>query len=181
MTTENLESTEANDALIESQESETTVDAAPVQETDPAAALTADLQRLQAEYANYRKRVERDRAVAHELAISSVLTELLATLDDIDRAADHNELTGGFKAVADQLAAITNRFGLEKYGTEGEEFDPQIHEALLHDTSADVKVSTASKILQPGYKYKERILRPARVAVTEPEEQSVSGLKTQSE
>jgi molecular chaperone GrpE len=144
-------------------------EAAPVQETDPVAALTADLQRLQAEYANYRKRVERDRAVAHELAIGSVLTELLATLDDIDRAADHNELTGGFKAVADQLAAITNRFGLEKYGTEGEAFDPQIHEALLHDTSADVKVSTASKILQPGYKFKERILRPARVAVTDPE------------
>jgi molecular chaperone GrpE len=144
-------------------------EAAPVQETDPVAALTADLQRLQAEYANYRKRVERDRAVAHEMAIGLVLTELLATLDDIDRAADHNELTGGFKAVADQLAAITNRFGLEKYGTEGEAFDPQIHEALLHDTSADVTVSTATKILQPGYKFKERILRPARVAVTDPE------------
>ena len=149
---------------------ETVEEAAPVQETDPVAALTADLQRLQAEYANYRKRVERDRAVAHELAIGSVLTELLATLDDIDRAADHNELTGGFKAVADQLTAITNRLGLEKYGTEGEAFDPQIHEALLHDTSADVTISTASKILQPGYKYKERILRPARVAVTDPAE-----------
>ena len=151
------------------------VEAAPDQEIDPVAAqtaaeLTADLQRLQAEYANYRKRVERDRAVSHELAIGAVLTELLATLDDIDRAADHNELTGGFKAVADQLAAITTRFGLEKYGTEGEPFDPQIHEALLHDTSADVAVATASKILQPGYKYKERILRPARVAVTDPAE-----------
>ena len=168
---------EATDQVVE----ETTpvvdevVEAAPDQEIDPAAAqtaaeLTADLQRLQAEYANYRKRVERDRAVSHELAISSVLTELLATLDDIDRAADHNELTGGFKAVADQLAAITTRFGLEKYGTEGEPFDPQIHEALLHDTSADVAVATASKILQPGYKYKERILRPARVAVTDPAE-----------
>ncbi len=145
------------------------VEAAPDQEIDPVAALTADLQRLQAEYANYRKCVERDRSVSHELAIGAVLTELLATLDDIDRAADHNELTGGFKAVADQLAAITTRFGLEKYGTEGEPFDPQIHEALLHDTSADVAVATASKILQPGYKYKERILRPARVAVTDPE------------
>jgi molecular chaperone GrpE len=155
--------------VVEEAVQETVEEAAPVQETDPVAALTADLQRLQAEYANYRKRVERDRAVAHELAISSVLTELLATLDDIDRAADHNELTGGFKAVADQLAAITNRFGLEKYGTEGEAFDPQIHEALLHDTSADVTVSTASKILQPGYKVKDRILRPARVAVTDPE------------
>ncbi len=168
MTTENEELIATDDVVTEAVQ-ETVVEAAPVQETDPVAALTADLQRLQAEYANYRKRVERDRAVAHELAISSVLTELLATLDDIDRAAGHNELTGGFKAVADQLAAITNRFGLEKYGTEGEEFDPQIHEALLHDTSADVKVSTASKILQPGYKYKERILRPARVAVTDPE------------
>ena len=170
MTSENSNTSETTDVLTEVEEViEAVEEAAPVQETDPVAALTADLQRLQAEYANYRKRVERDRAVAHELAIGSVLTELLATLDDIDRAADHNELTGGFKAVADQLAAITNRLGLEKYGTEGEAFDPQIHEALLHDTSADVTVSTASKILQPGYKYKERILRPARVAVTDPE------------
>jgi len=163
--TENLETTEDSDVLIQPE----VVEAAPEQEIDPVAALTADLQRLQAEYANYRKRVERDRAVSHELAIGAVLTELLATLDDIDRAADHNELSGGFKAVADQLSAITTRFGLEKYGTEGEPFDPQIHEALLHDTSADVAVAPASKILQPGYKYKERILRPARVAVTDPE------------
>ena len=163
MTTDNLDTTVSADALSEA------VEAAPVQEIDPVAALTADLQRLQAEYANYRKRVERDRAVAHELAIGSVLTELLATLDDIDRASEHNELSGGFKAVADQLISITNRLGLEKYGSAGDEFDPQIHEALLHDTSTEVTTSTASKILQPGYKYRERILRPARVAVTDPE------------
>jgi len=125
-------------------------------------------EQLQAEYANYRKRVERDRAVAHESAIGAVLTELLALLDDVDRAEQHGELTGGFKAVADQLNSITSRIGLEKYGTAGEAFDPQIHEALMHDESADVAVATASKILQPGYKYKERILRPARVAVTDP-------------
>ena len=140
----------------------------PGQEADPVATLTADLQRLQAEYANYRKRVERDRAVAHESAIGAVLTELLAILDDVDRAEAHGELSGGFKAVADQLNSIVSRIGLEKYGTEGEAFDPQIHEALMHDESADVAVPTASKILQPGYKYKERILRPARVAVTDP-------------
>jgi molecular chaperone GrpE len=140
----------------------------PGQEADPVATLTADLQRLQAEYANYRKRVERDRAVAHESAIGAVLTELLALLDDVARAEQHGELTGGFKAVADQLNSITSRIGLEKYGTEGEPFDPQIHEALMHDESTDVSVATASKILQPGYKYKERILRPARVAVTDP-------------
>ena len=142
---------------------------APGQETDPVATLTADLQRLQAEYANYRKRVERDRTVASEIATASVLTELLATLDDIDRASSHGELTGGFKAVADQLASLTNRFNLERYGVDGDVFDPQIHEALMHETSTDVASPTASKILQPGYKYKERILRPARVVVTEPE------------
>jgi len=144
------------------------IDAAPDQETDPVAALTSDLQRLQAEYANYRKRVERDRSLAHEMAIGAVLTELLALLDDVDRAEQHGELTGGFKAVADQLNSIVSRIGLEKYGTEGEAFDPQIHEALMHETTADVAVPTASKILQPGYKFKERILRPARVSVTDP-------------
>jgi len=144
--------------------------AQPGQATDPVSALTADLQRLQAEYANYKKRVERDRSLAHELAISSVLIELLPVLDDIERAQSHGELTGGFKAVADQIATTTERIGLTKYGQEGDIFDPQIHEALLHDTSADVTTSTATKILQPGYKFKERILRPARVGVTDPEE-----------
>ena len=136
---------------------------------DLTATLTADLQRLQAEYSNYRKRVERDRAVASEIAVASVLSELLSTLDDIDRASQHGELTGGFKSVADQLIATTTKLGLEKYGTDGDEFDPQIHEVLMHDTSADVTVPTASKILQPGYKFKERVLRPARVSVTDPE------------
>ena len=142
----------------------------PGQATDPVAALTADLQRLQAEYANYKKRVERDRSLAHELAISSVLIELLPVLDDIERAQTHGELTGGFKAVSDQIAATTERIGLTKYGSEGDLFDPQIHEALLHDTSPDITTPTATKILQPGYKFKERILRPARVGVTDPEE-----------
>ena len=144
--------------------------AEPGQAPDPVSARTADLHRLQAEYANYKKRVERDRSLAHELAISSVLIELLPVLDDIERAQSHGELTGGFKAVADQIAATTERIGLTKYGQEGDLFDPQIHEALLHDTSADVTTSTATKILQPGYKFKERILRPARVGVTDPQE-----------
>ena len=139
------------------------------QTLDLTASLTADLQRLQAEYANYRKRVERDRAVAAEIAVAGVLSELLSTLDDIERAAQHGELTGGFKSVSDQLIATTTKLGLEKYGQDGDEFDPQIHEALMHETSADVTVATASKILQPGYKFKERVLRPARVAVTDPE------------
>ena len=148
---------------------EVVTEAAPDQEIDPVAVLTADLQRLQAEYANYRKRVERDRALAHELAIGSVLTEFLSVIDDIDRAEAHGELSGGFKSVADQISTITTRIGLEQYGTEGETFDPNIHEALMHETSADVAVPTATKILQPGYKFKDRILRPARVSVTDPE------------
>ena len=147
---------------------ETVEEVVPDQIIDPVLTLTNDLQRLQAEYANYRKRIERDRLVAHETAIGAVLTELLALLDAVDLAEQHGEVTGGFKAVADQLNAITSRIGLEKYGSEGEAFDPQIHEALMHETSADVAVATASKILQPGYKYKERILRPARVSVTDP-------------
>ena len=136
---------------------------------DLTATLTADLQRLQAEYSNYRKRVERDRAVASEIAIAAVLSELLPTLDDLDRAQEHGELTGGFKSVADQLINIVTKLGLEKYGKDGEEFDPQIHEALMHETSNEVQSAVASKILQPGYKFKERVLRPARVAVTQPE------------
>ena len=94
--------------------------AAEVEQTlDLTATLTADLQRLQAEYSNYRKRVERDRAVAAEIAIAAVLSELLSTLDDIDRAAEHGELTGGFKSVADQLINTTTKLGLEKYGEDG--------------------------------------------------------------
>jgi preprotein translocase SecF subunit len=99
---------------------EVVTEAAPDQETDPVAVLTSDLQRLQAEYANYKKRVERDRALSHELAIGSVLAEFLSVLDDIDRAESHGELSGGFKAVADQINTVTARIGLEKYGTEGE-------------------------------------------------------------
>lgn len=131
--------------------------------------LTADLQRLQAEYANYRKRVDRDRAVAHELAVASVLNELLPILDDLDRAKQHDELQGGFKSVADQLMNVTTKLGLEQYGEAGSTFDPQIHEALLHSTSSEVAEPTASVILQSGYRYRNRILRPARVAVTDPE------------
>jgi len=136
---------------------------------DHLAALTGDLQRIQAEYSNYRKRVDRDRALTDELAIGSVLAALVPILDDVDRAQEHGELQGGFKAIADKLTNMTTKFGLHKYGQAGDVFNPQVHEALLHSTSADVSESTASTILQPGYKYKNHILRPAQVAVTDPE------------
>jgi len=148
---------------------EVVTEEAATESVDPVAALTEDLQRLQAEYANYRKRVERDRALSAEVAISSVLLEFLAILDDLDRAAAHNELSGGFKAVADQVIATTSKLGLEKFGDAPSAFDPNIHDALMHETSAEVSETTVTKILQPGYKYKERILRPARVVVTDPQ------------
>ena len=136
---------------------------------DPIITLTADLQRLQAEYANYRKRVDRDRSVAAEFSITAVLAELLPVLDDLDRAAEHGELTGGFKAVADRITATVERLGLTKFADAPVAFNPEIHEALTHEVSKDVSEPTASKILQPGYKFKERVIRPARVAVTDPE------------
>jgi len=137
--------------------------------TDPIVTLTADLQRLQAEYANYRKRVDRDRSVAAEFSIAAVLAELLPVLDDLDRAVEHGELTGGFKAVADRITSTVERLGLSKFADAPVAFNPEIHEALTHEVSKDVSEPTASKILQPGYKFKERIIRPARVAVTDPE------------
>jgi molecular chaperone GrpE len=129
---------------------------------------TADLQRVQAEYANYRKRVDRDRTAVRELALASVLVELLPVLDDIGRARDHDELTGGFKAVADSLESAVGKLGLTTFGKAGEAFDPNVHEALMHAYSADVTEPTCVQVLQPGYKVGERILRPARVAVAEP-------------
>jgi len=129
---------------------------------------TADLQRLQAEYANYRKRVDRDRTAVRELALASVLIELLPVLDDIGRARDHDELTGGFKAIAESLESAVGKLGLTTFGKAGEAFDPNVHEALMHAYSADVTEPTCVQVLQPGYKVGERILRPARVAVAEP-------------
>jgi len=136
---------------------------------DEVATLTADLQRVQAEYANYRKRVDRDRASTTEFAFAAVLMELLPVLDDLDRAGEHGELTGGFKAVADQINAIVEKLGLTKFSEAPVAFNPEIHEALMHETSKDVTQPTAIKILQPGYKFKERVIRPARVAVADPE------------
>jgi molecular chaperone GrpE len=129
---------------------------------------TADLQRLQAEYANYRKRVERDRMAVREQALANVLSELLPVLDDIGRAREHGELTGGFKSVAESLESAAAKLGLTAYGENGDPFDPTLHDALMHSYSAEVTEPTCVQILQPGYKVGDRIVRPARVAVAEP-------------
>ncbi|EHN72200.1 nucleotide exchange factor GrpE [Streptomyces coelicoflavus] len=130
---------------------------------------TADLQRLQAEYQNYRRRVERDRVAVKEIAVANLLSELLPVLDDIGRAKEHGELVGGFKSVADSLETVIAKMGLQQFGKEGEPFDPTIHEALMHSYAPDVTETTCVAILQPGYRIGERTIRPARVAVAEPQ------------
>jgi molecular chaperone GrpE len=130
---------------------------------------TADLQRLQAEYQNYRRRVERDRIAVKEVAVANLLAELLPVLDDIGRARDHGELVGGFKSVAESLETVAAKMGLQQFGKEGEPFDPTIHEALMHSYAPDVTETTCVAILQPGYRIGERTIRPARVAVAEPQ------------
>nr|WTB32649.1 nucleotide exchange factor GrpE [Streptomyces sp. NBC_00830] len=130
---------------------------------------TGDLQRLQAEYQNYRRRVERDRVTVKEIAVAGLLSELLPVLDDVGRAREHGELVGGFKSVAESLETVVAKLGLQQFGTEGEPFDPTIHEALMHSYAPDVTETTCVAILQPGYRIGERTIRPARVAVAEPQ------------
>ena len=151
-------------------------DETPAVAVDPSAELkaqlderTADLQRLTAEYANYRKRVERDRELVITTAKAQVAGELLAVLDDIERAGTHGDLTGAFKAVADKLVGALHGTGLEPFGHEGEEFDPSVHEAVQHGTSPDVSGPTVTAVLRRGYRFGERVLRPALVAVTDHE------------
>jgi molecular chaperone GrpE len=129
---------------------------------------TLDLQRLQAEYVNYKRRVDRDRELVREAATANVLSALLPVLDDIDRARDHGELEGGFKAVADAFGRTIAGLGLERFGEVGDSFDPRVHEALMHQHADDIDGPTCTAILQPGYRIGERVIRPARVAVAEP-------------
>ena len=140
--------------------------------TELTAALaerTSDLQRLQAEYVNYKRRVDRDRDLARKLGVESVLRDLLPVLDDLRSAREHGELTGAFKAVGDEIERITVKHGLTPFGTKGDPFDPHIHEALLHAHAEGIDGPTCVEILQPGYRIGDRVLRPARVAVAEPE------------
>jgi molecular chaperone GrpE len=130
---------------------------------------TADLQRLQAEYANYRKRVERDREAVVLGAKATVVNDLLPLLDDLERAEQHGDLTGAFKAVGDKLISGLQRAGLESFGSEGEAFDPSVHEAVQHNTSPDVAGPTVTVVMRRGYRFGDRVLRAALVGVTDHE------------
>jgi molecular chaperone GrpE len=130
---------------------------------------TADLQRLSAEYANYRKRVERDRESSALNAKASLAEALLVVLDDVERAGQHGDLTGAFKAVADKLSETLAKAGLEPFAAEGDGFDPAVHEAVQHGTSPDVTEPTVTTVLRRGYRFGDKVLRPALVAVTDAE------------
>jgi len=137
-----------------------------------AAERLADLQRLQAEFVNYRRRVERDRDVARGTAVAGVLEALLPVLDDVHLARQHGDLEGGpFAAIAEKLDSVLGRLGLVRYGEPGEPFDPSVHEALIH-TEAELAEGTTGttvvQVLQPGYRAGDRVLRAARVAVADP-------------
>lgn len=137
---------------------------------DRVAELTADLQRVSAEYANYRKRVDRDRAMVVEVATAGLLSELLPLLDDVDRARQHGDLDGAFKSVGEGIEAVAGKLGLERFGAVGDPFDPAVHEALLQtEPDPGHSVATCAQVLQPGYRLASgRVLRPARVAVAGP-------------
>jgi molecular chaperone GrpE len=142
-------------------------------DTTLAADLTRDLQRLQAEYVNYKKRVDRDRAMHRDLAVASVVEQLLPVLDDIHLARQHGDLEGGpFLAIADKLDAIVTKIGVERYGQPGDAFDPNVHEALMHieaELAEGTEGTTVVQVLQPGYRMGQRIIRVARVAVADPQ------------
>jgi len=131
---------------------------------------TEDLQRLHAEYSNYKKRVDRDRALSRQGGVEVVILDLLPVLDSVEAAREHSELVGGFKLVADELEKIIAKYGLETFGEVGEDFDPQIHEALMQmPIEVEITVPTISAVMQRGVKLNDRVLRPARVGVANPQ------------
>src|SRR4051812_16544529 len=130
---------------------------------------TEDLQRVTAEYANYRRRVDRDRSLVADQAAERFATQLFPIVDDIERARDHGDLTGAFKLVAERILGLLDGLGVTAFGASGDPFDPSLHEAVIHDTSAEVSVPTATTVLRQGYRHGDRVLRTAMVAVTDPE------------
>lgn len=133
------------------------------------AELLGDLQRLQAEFVNYKARVERDRDVARDSAIAEVLRAMLPALDDLNRAEAHGDLEGSpFAAVVSKLRNAGDKFGLKRFGEKGEKFDPEIHNALVQNPSAEVTETVIADVIEPGYMVGERLLRPAMVAVNIP-------------
>ena len=154
-------------------EHRTATDQAPVAADDDLARelaeRTEDLQRVTAEYANYRRRVERDRVLVVDQAAERFAGQLFPIVDDIERARDHGDLTGAFKVVADRVLGLLDGLGVTAFGAAGDPFDPALHEAVIHDTSSEVGVPTATTVLRQGFRRGDRVLRSAMVAVSDPE------------
>lgn len=160
-----------------------------VADTDPQAARiaelegllaerTADLQRLQAEYVNYKKRVDRDRDLARSLGVERVVADLMPALDSIHMAAQHDELSGGFKMVADELSKVAAKHGLTSFGAVGDEFDPHLHEALMQVPMPGATTTCVSQVMQQGFQMNDKVIRPARVAVSDPDPDATPGAET---
>jgi len=137
---------------------------------------TEDLQRVSAEYANYRRRVDRDRVLIGELAQDRLVIGLLPVMDGFDRASEHGDLTGALKATADQLTAVLDRVGVQVFGEIGDPFDPGLHEAVLHSESPDVSVPTCTHVMRRGYRRGDRVLRSAMVGVADPAAPSAAAI-----
>lgn len=129
---------------------------------------TADLQRVKAEYDNYRKRVRRDRLAVREIAVANVLRALLPVLDAVDRACANEPLTPGLKDIADSLGEQLGSLGVTSFGEVGDPFDPACHDALTHHVRPGGGRLVCSAILRPGYRLGDHLLRPALVEVTGP-------------
>lgn len=163
------EAHDSGDALSQAEAilNEAGVDAEAPVASDIEAELRNDLLRLQAEYVNYRKRVERDRDVARDNAIQSVFSNLMPVLDDIDAARAHGDLVEGpFASIANKLDAVLEGLGLERIAEAGVEFDPNIHEALIQQPHAEIPADHVAQVLRTGFKKGDRILRAAQVIVS---------------
>ena len=164
-------------SLVDNEVEGEVIEEAPAADVHPdtrkAAEHLEDLRRLQAEYVNYKKRVDRDRDLARDRGVTQVVEALLPVLDDVHAAREHGDLDGTpFAAIADKLDGILGRFGVERIGAKGEEFDPAIHEALMHveaELPEDATTTTVVQVIQPGFKMGERVVRPARVSVADPQ------------
>jgi molecular chaperone GrpE len=138
---------------------------------DKETELLKDLQRLQAEFVNYKNRVERDRDVARNNAIAEVIRAFLPALDDLSRAENHGDLEGSpFAAVVTKLRNAGDKFGLKAFGAKGDKFDPELHNALVQTPNNEVTETVVADVVEPGFMLGDRLLRPAMVAVFIPAE-----------
>lgn len=158
---------EADKPAEEVTESQPETETVEVDEIERELEIFQDLQRLQADFVNYRARVERDRGLERQMAVADTLRAFLPALDDLDRAQAHGDLQEGtpMAAVAQKLRAAGEKLGLVTFGEKGDLFDPEIHEALVKNVSDSVSAPTVADVIERGYKLGDRLVRPAKVAV----------------